>query len=137
MKKSNRNARLASDIKKLLSEMISGQLANPNILPLTSVTHVDLTRDLSYATVYISVMDPSTKQSQIDALTKSKGYLRTLLAAELTTFRTPDLIFKYDETLQQANRIERILNDLKISEKEDSGSADEEDEVDIDGMGEG
>ena len=60
-----------------LSEIISMEIKDPRVSEMTSVTHVDLTRDLKYAKVYISVFDDEKKKkSTIETLTHAEHFIK-------------------------------------------------------------
>ncbi len=108
-----RTVRLGSLIQKEISILLQGGLKNPNV-GFVSISHVDVTPDLSYATVRISAM--GTKQEQmksLNALQQSAGFIRSHLSKLITTYRFPELHFIFDEGLQNAARINEILHELK------------------------
>ncbi len=83
-------------------------------LKFVSITKVSLTSDLSLATVYYTVLGNQGEiESTKEDLEKSKGYLRSSLAKRIDLRKTPDLRFKYDESLAYGNRISEILENLK------------------------
>ncbi len=103
-----------------VEKIIERELANilftsaNNKLRYVSVTKVSLTNDLSIATVYYTIMgSESFVASTKEDLENAKGYLRSLLAKKITLRKTPDLRFKYDESLSYGNHIEEILENLK------------------------
>lgn len=107
-KQNNRISRIESDILRILSEMISFGIKDPRVSALTSVSRVDLTRDLSYATVYITSDDGA-----LEGLNSARGYLRKQLAGQLTTFRIPELIFKLDDSLGHLSLIDSLLKEVR------------------------
>lgn len=112
-KKSNRIFRIESDIKKIVTRLINEELRDPKIPDFVSVTDAKLTRDLSFVTIYVSTYGGENSiHKLLDGLERSKGYLRHMLAEELTTYKTPELIFKYDDSLEYGNKIDAILRDL-------------------------
>ncbi len=103
-----------------MEKVIERELANilfssaNNKLKFVSVTKVHLTNDLSIATVYYTVMGNAGEiESTKEDLENAKGYLRSLLAQKIDLRKTPELRFKYDESLAYGNHIEEILNNLK------------------------
>ncbi len=110
-KQNNRISRIEVDIQRILSELISFGIKDPRVSALASVSRVDLTRDLSYATVYISGGDSDT----LKGLNSASGFLRKQLAGELTTFRIPELLFKSDESLEHLLRIDELLKSVSRS----------------------
>ena len=84
------------------------------LLKYVSVTKVKVTTDLSLATIWYTIMgDENEIQATKKALEEAKGYLRTELAQRLDLRKTPELRFKYDESLEYGNRIEKILEEIK------------------------
>ena len=87
---------------------------NNNKLKYVSITKVSLTNDLSIATVYYTVLGNLGEiESTKEDLEKSKGYLRSILAKRIDLRKTPELRFKYDESLAYGNHINEILENLK------------------------
>jgi ribosome-binding factor A len=75
-----------------------------------TVTGVDTTPDLRHAKVYVSVLGkPAERERTMKALEASRGFLQTRLNDEVHMKRTPQLQFIYDETVDRAMRIERLL----------------------------
>jgi ribosome-binding factor A len=106
----HRLLRINENIKELLSTLIATEgLKDPRI-GFVTVTGVETTPDLRQATVYVSVLGDATKRAAtMDALESSRGYLQSRLNAATHMKRTPVLRFVYDETLDNAMRIERLL----------------------------
>lgn len=112
-----RMGRIEEEIKRIVSDIITYDLKNPNIKGLISVTGVLLSNDLKYANIYISVFDKKNDDEQVQndvitALNKSKGYIRTELAHKLTLRYTPELTFKLDNSIVYGSHIEDILNKI-------------------------
>lgn len=103
-------------VEKIIERELASILfdSSNNKLKFVSITKVSLTSDLSLATVYYTVLGNEGEiESTKDDLEKSKGYLRSSLAKKLDLRKTPDLRFKYDESLAYGNRISQILDNLK------------------------
>lgn len=87
-------------------------------LHFVTITKVNLTGDLSIATVYYTILG---NKEQITAtkevLLEAKGYIKGLLSRRLDIRKIPELIFKYDESSIQGDRIEEILRQIKQEEK--------------------
>ena len=98
-----------------VEKIIEREIASINQkLKFVSVTKVALTKDLSLATVYYTVLGNKGEiESTKEDLEKSKGYIRSLLAKRIDLRKTPDLRFKYDDSLAYGNHITEILENLK------------------------
>lgn len=104
--------RLASNIKRHISEIIQYDLRNKEVGHVT-VTDVEVTKDMSFATVYVTFFDErGVPTERISALNDTKGFIRTQLSKRLNTYKTPDIIFKYDESLNKGERIDEILKKI-------------------------
>ncbi len=104
--------RLASNIKRHISEIIQYDLKNKEVGHVT-VTDVTITKDMSFATVYVTFFDDrGVPTERVSILNETKGFIRTQLSKSLNTYKTPDLIFKYDESLNKGARIDEILKSI-------------------------
>lgn len=105
--------RIEKNIGRELSNILLMEAKNI-LLKYVSVTKVKVTTDLSLATIWYTIMgDENEIQATKKALEEAKGYLRTELAQRLDLRKTPELRFKYDESLEYGNRIEKILEEIK------------------------
>ena len=93
------NVTLRSELGALLSRAI----ADPRLAPLTSITRVECSSDLSSARVYVSVMgEDETREGSLEALRSAAGLLRRRLKERVHLRRLPRLIFLPDRTLAAA-----------------------------------
>ena len=99
-------------ILKHVSDIIQFEVKNPEI-GFVTVTRVETTRDYSYAKVFVSFLGDKNIEERMEALEKSKGYIRSELAKRLTIYKCPALIFVRDNSYEEGKKIEDILNDLK------------------------
>lgn len=123
MKKNNtsgvsRTDRLNAELKREISEVIARRLKNPRITAMVSVTSVDVTRDLSYAKVFISVFstDDKKKEDTFNALKEEEKKVRYELGKSMRIRTVPELDFVLDKTIEYGDRMDKLL--LKISEEE-------------------
>ncbi|WP_018757889.1 30S ribosome-binding factor RbfA [Paenibacillus terrigena] len=111
-----RVGRVGEQLKKELSQMIQSELKDPRI-GFVTVTGVEVTNDLSQATVYLSVLgDDEQKSNTLKALAKANGYLRSELGKRVRLRHTPVLIFKFDSSIEYGSRIEKILGEIQDGE---------------------
>ena len=83
-------------------------------IKFVTITKVNLTNDLSIATVLYTVFGNENQvNSSIDALNDAKGFIKTILSKKLEVRKIPELKFKYDESFEHGNKIEEILRNLK------------------------
>lgn len=108
----NKEERIASIIRKNVSEIIQFQLRDPNI-GFISITDVKVSKDISWATVYVSFFNEKDIKPSMQALERSKGYIRTQLSHMLDTRRCPEIRFVLDEGYLREARIDELLNKKK------------------------
>ena len=106
----HRLLKINESIKETLSSVITVEgLKDPRI-GFVTVTGVETSSDLRHAKVFVSVLGSATERdSTMTALEKSRGFLQGRINASLHMKRTPQLHFFYDDTLDNALRIERAL----------------------------
>ena len=108
---SHRKDRVAEEIKKELAEIIREDMKDPRVKGLVSVTHVEVNRDISAATVYLSCLGNAEEQNEIvKAFKQASGYLRGELASRLKLRVMPELTFKSDQSIRIGARINELLN---------------------------
>ncbi|HUC90927.1 MAG TPA: 30S ribosome-binding factor RbfA [Paenibacillus sp.] len=107
-----RVGRVGEQIKKEISLIIQQELKDPRIGFIT-VTGVEVTSDLSQAKVYLSVLgSEEQKENTLAALARSKGFLRSELGKRIQLRHIPELIFKFDSSIEYGSRIEALLDQV-------------------------
>ena len=104
---------------KELSIILEGEAKNP-YLHFITITEVRITNDLSFMTIYYTFYQ-GDKEKIEKALEESNSFLRSALAPRINARKMPELIFKYDTSLEYGNHIEKILMDLEKENKENEG----------------
>jgi len=105
--------RLEKIIEREISLIIMSNVKDDRLKHVT-ITKVSLTNDLSIATVYFRVLGTDAqKESTSKSLIDAKGFIKSSLSKTLDIRKIPDLKFKYDESIEYGDKIEKILKDLK------------------------
>ncbi|MDO5690417.1 MAG: 30S ribosome-binding factor RbfA [Tissierellia bacterium] len=105
--------RIATEIKREISEMIRESIRDPRITDMTTISHVKVTRDLGFATIYVSVLgNEALKAETIDGLENAKGFIKKELGARLDLRHIPELRFQIDDTVENGLHIEEIISRL-------------------------
>jgi ribosome-binding factor A len=98
-------------VRKVVSDALP-TLKDPRI-GFVTVTGVRTTKDLSYATVYVSVLGSEKEQARtLAGLQSAHGVLQSQLARELGTRRTPVLTFEYDPAIERGVRLTKMIDEL-------------------------
>lgn len=114
--------RITSDIKLCLSEILK-DTKDPRVSRLLSIVKVDVSSDLSYATVYVSAIEGFEETvKSVKALKGASGYLRRELGCRMSLRKVPELRFVADDSIEHSANISRIIksfNEGKENEQED------------------
>jgi len=96
---------------KALADIIRSELSDPRIGTVTSVTRAEVTADLKYCKVYISILSDD-KENVMHGLESANGYIRKLLASRVNLRQTPELTFIHDDAIEHGLRISRLIDDV-------------------------
>ena len=106
----SRNQRLGNQVLRSLSELLRFETKDPR-LQNVSITSVDLSRDLSVARVYFSLMDPSEDPVPVaEGLQAATGFLRSKLGSAIKIRHVPELRFAHDDSAAEAVRIGHLID---------------------------
>jgi ribosome-binding factor A len=106
-----RQARVAEMIKRDLSEILQREMRDPR-LALVSVTNVEVSRDFTFAKVFVSVLgDAQEKAEAVKALQGASGFLRGQLGRMLELRTVPQLAFRYDTGIERGARMFELLRE--------------------------
>jgi ribosome-binding factor A len=106
--------RVAEGIRSEVATFLATGAKDPRIIGLVTVTGVDLTRDLRRANVFVSVMGTeSERAATLDGLASLATHLRSHVTRALRLRVAPELVFKLDESIQRAARIEELLHQVR------------------------
>lgn len=109
-----RTDRLNSLLKEVISEVIKRDVRNPHVNELVTVTRVQITKDLHYAKVYISVIGtPEQKAETLKALQSASGFIAVNSSHKVTMRYFPELTFRLDDSVDKHMRIEELLGEIK------------------------
>ena len=106
-----RVSRVASVVRNEISAILRN-LKDPRVKFVT-VTGVDLSADLKHAKVYVSVLGSgSEREETLAGLDSATGFIRRELGARLKMRNTPELAFRYDDSIEHGLRIDQLLNTI-------------------------
>ena len=125
MASNNRTRRIAEEIRKIVSTMLINGIKDPRIYSLVSVTDVEVTSDLSYAYIYVSILG-GDEESTLDGLKSACGYIRREVGKNIKIRHTPEIIFKIDDSLLKGMYMDELIKKVNNGYKDSS----EENETD-------
>ena len=121
----NRTRRVAEQMKKDLSQIINKQIKDPRVSSLTSITDVQLSRDLRYASIYVSIYgSDSEKEETLQTLVRASGFIRSEIGRLIRLRYTPEINFYLDNSIEYGAHIEKVLKSLKEEDNNDERSSE-------------
>ena len=115
-----RTQRVSEQVRRLLSQLIRTELKDPRAASVT-VTECDVSRDLSHATVYFSLLNPDSDPEPTEkALKGAAGFLRSQLRKVMDTRQVPALKFVHDRSVASGARISALIDKAVSNDKSHS-----------------
>lgn len=106
--------RINTQIQREISLILQNEVRDRD-LRMCTITAVETTNDLSISKIYVTFLNSNSKKG-LEALQRSTGFIRNLLAKKLKVRKCPELHFVLDTSLEYGNKIENILKELHEKE---------------------
>src|SRR6266568_7579310 len=120
-----RQIQVAEEIQQIISVLLQREMKDPRI-GFVTVTQVEVTQDLKYARVFVSVMGtPEEQRDTMAALASGRGFIRREVASRMEIRAVPEIQFKLDKGIEYSDRINRLLNELKLAEANEGQKTDD------------
>lgn|SRR5690625_645416 len=115
-----RYGRIAGEIKREVSSIIATEVKDPR-LGMLSITDVEVSRDLSWAKVFFSMLgSEEEKERTLEGLERAKGFVRSELAKRLRLRHTPEIIFLFDPSLEAGAKMDALLKTLQEPQEDEN-----------------
>ncbi len=111
-----RTDRLNELIKEEVSQILQKDFKDPR-MGFVTITRVEVSPDLSWADVYFSVLGDYDPIEQEEVLNHGSGFVKRLLGRRIRIKKVPNVRFHYDDSLERANRVLEMLDDMFRKEK--------------------
>ncbi len=109
----DRKSRLSEEMKRIIGNIIQNELKDPRIPILTSVTGVEVTRDLRYAKVYVSVFGNDEEKAKcIEGLKSAAGFIRKEVGNHIKIRYIPEPVFELDNSIEHGIHISELLREV-------------------------
>ncbi len=109
--------RLNSLFRQEISDLVQRQVKDPRLGSFVSIIAVEISKDMRYAKVFISRLGTDIeKKETITALESACGFIRHELSERLKARRIPELSFRQDDTIEKANKVLRIIDEIASDE---------------------
>jgi ribosome-binding factor A len=120
----SRSQRMAEQIRRDLAEIVRDELKDPR-MGFLSFTAVKLSRDLSNAVIYCSVMEDDKQAETLDTLNRAAGFLRSNLASRIRARTVPLLKFVNDDSVSRGAAMEDLIRKAVSSDEHRNDNDDE------------
>lgn len=119
-----RSGRINEEVKKAVSSVIQNGIRDPRLHDaMISVTKVEVTKDMRYAKVFVSILgNEEAKAESLAILKKSAGFIRKEVGHEVNLRLTPEIIIELDNSIEHGMHIDAILEQIKEKSKDDNKS---------------
>ncbi|WP_194610919.1 30S ribosome-binding factor RbfA [Clostridium vitabionis] len=123
-----KGSRINMEVTRTLSAIVR-ELKDPRISPMTSIMRAEVTKDLKYCKVYVSVLGSDTeRENTLRGLKSASGFIRNELARTVNLRNTPELVFTSDTSIAYGVRMSHLIDDV-IAEDERRDEEREKDET--------
>lgn len=119
-KEFSRTQRVADFLKQEISQIIQREVRDPRV-GMTSVTDVEVARDLSYAKVFVTILGVNNEveaKPAIDVLNNASGFLRTQVSKVMSARTTPKLRFVFDKSISRGAQMTKLIDDVVAIDRE-------------------
>lgn len=112
-KKNIKQTRINKEVKRALASIIENDIHDSRISPFTSVMNVEVTQDLKYCKVIISVLGGEEElNSTKEGLESAKGFIRSRLAKIINLRNTPELNFVMSDSIDYAIKMSSLIDEV-------------------------
>lgn len=104
----SRAERVAGELRRELARLVQREVKDPAV-GFVSISDVEVSRDLSFARVYVTVFEADQAKQSIRALNRAAGFLRSQLGQEMRMRSVPELSFRHDDSVETGQRMDRLI----------------------------
>ncbi|MEX2367189.1 MAG: 30S ribosome-binding factor RbfA [Pseudohongiellaceae bacterium] len=124
---SNRLEKINDLLKRELALLIQNEVRDPRV-GMASITEVRVSRDLSYADVYVTILgksDASQAAESMAALNRAGGFLRSLVAKNINLRTTPKFKFIFDDSIARGQHLSSLIDEALARDRNSHSSDDD------------
>ena len=111
--------RISEEVRREVDAIIREQLHDPRIRGTYSVTRAEVTRDLRYAKIYVSVLEEADRAPLLAALKRAAGFVRHELGKRMIIRYAPEIIFEPDHNIEYGIHIASVLKQVHTEDESD------------------
>lgn len=119
--------RISEEVKRVVSDLLLSEIKDPRISGMPSVNRVNVTKDLKFAKIYISVLgNDEEKANTIKGLESAKGFVRKEIGRRIDLRHVPEPLFYLDETIEHAIHMSKLIEEVNKDIHEREAGHDEQ-----------
>ena len=125
----SRDLKVADFIRDEVARIVQLEMRDPRVGGFVSVNDVKVSKDLSFADIYVSSLNATNKEEReelIQVLNKASGFFRSTLAKRHSMRTTPKPRFHYDELVEGGPRLEALIEKVVADDKENQDKMDDD-----------
>ena len=111
--------RISEEVHKAIDRIIRDEVNDPRVGGTCSIVRCEVTRDLRYAKVRVSILEAERRKDMMAALNRAAGFIRRELGHEVDLRYVPEIQFELDTTIEYAAKINQILGERRRDESND------------------
>ena len=108
--------RISEEARKAIDRIIRDELNDPRIGGTWSIVRCEVTRDLRYAKVRVSILEEDKRKGMMAALNRAAGFIRRELGREVDLRYVPEVLFELDTNMEYAAKINQLLKETQKNE---------------------
>lgn len=110
--------RISEQVRREVDRIIREDVSDPRVCGTFSITRADVTRDLRFAKIYVSVLEEDKREPMMAALRKAAGFIRRELGHSMIIRYAPELIFEEDQNIAYGIHIASVLRQVQPEDDE-------------------
>ena len=110
--------RISPEVQRAIDSIIRDDLNDPRIGGTWSIVRCEVTRDLRYCKVRVSILEEDRRKDMMAALTKAAGFIRRELGRRVDLRYVPEILFELDTNIEYAARINQLLKESENHEEQ-------------------
>lgn len=118
--------RISEQVRRELDRIIRERVSDPRVQGTFSVTRAEVTRDLRYARVYVSILEEENREPMMKALKKAAGFIRHELGQSMIIRYAPEILFELDNNIEYGIHIASVLKQVQPQVEGDETEDDEQ-----------
>jgi len=117
--------RISEQVRREVDRIIREDISDPRVQGTFSVTRADVTRDLRYAKIYVSILEEENRKPMMAALKKAAGFVRHQLRENMIIRTSPEILFELDQNIEYGIHIASVLKQVHAEESSDDNANEE------------